>query len=134
MDDGWRGGLPVRGASILLCEAICGAGSPLFYSLPPASDAQYLGAEGTTTLLHRDVYSSYSWSTNLLGRKRWTLFPPSHASFLRRHPDDPRSQLVPDVRDIDERVFLHWRRAKEAMVEVVQEEGETIFVPSGWYR
>lgn len=36
----------------------------------------YLGPEGTFTPLHADVYNSYSWSTNLCGRKKWWLFPP----------------------------------------------------------
>lgn len=36
----------------------------------------YLGPAGTYTPLHRDVYSSYSWSANIAGRKLWWLFPP----------------------------------------------------------
>lgn len=35
----------------------------------------YLGPAGTYTPLHRDVYSSYSWSANIAGRKIWWLFP-----------------------------------------------------------
>lgn len=37
----------------------------------------YLGPQGTFTPLHRDVYCSYSWSANVLGRKIWWLFPPT---------------------------------------------------------
>jgi hypothetical protein len=36
----------------------------------------YLGPAGTFTPLHRDVYASYSWSANIVGRKIWWLFPP----------------------------------------------------------
>lgn len=36
----------------------------------------YLGPRGTFTPLHRDVYASYSWSANIVGRKMWWLFPP----------------------------------------------------------
>ena len=80
------------------------------------------------------MYSSNSFSTNLLGRKLWILFPPSHTHLLRRFPDELRSELIPDVRQVDENKFRGWTKAREARVEVVQEEGETIFVPSGWYR
>ncbi|KAL7409999.1 hypothetical protein BDY24DRAFT_418319 [Mrakia frigida] len=94
----------------------------------------YLGSPNTTTHLHRDVYSSNSFSTNLLGRKRWTLFPPSHSHLLRRFPDLPRSQLISDVREVDKSVFRGWEEARKKAVVVIQEEGETIFVPGGWYH
>jgi hypothetical protein len=32
--------------------------------------------------LHRDVYCSYSWSANVLGRKIWWLFPPTQLNGL----------------------------------------------------
>lgn len=44
----------------------------------------YAGTAGSSTPLHRDVYTSYSWSTNVVGRKRWSLFPPQVAACLRR--------------------------------------------------
>lgn len=52
-----------------------------YYLSPPPplqSDYRftYLGPSQTFTPLHRDVYASYSWSTNILGRKRWWLIPP----------------------------------------------------------
>ena len=31
----------------------------------------YIGKKGTFTPLHKDVFRSYSWSTNIAGRKRW---------------------------------------------------------------
>ena len=36
----------------------------------------YMGAAGTWTPMHHDVLNSYSWSVNLVGRKRWIFFPP----------------------------------------------------------
>ena len=36
----------------------------------------YIGPQGTWTPLHTDVYCSYSWSANIVGRKRWWIFPP----------------------------------------------------------
>lgn len=33
----------------------------------------YMGVAGTSTLLHADVFRSYSWSVNLCGKKKWYL-------------------------------------------------------------
>ncbi|BEI89300.1 uncharacterized protein CcaverHIS019_0206620 [Cutaneotrichosporon cavernicola] len=75
----------------------------------------YTGPAGTFTPLHRDVYGSYSWSANIVGRKLWWLFPPG------TEPRDKHGELLFDVRD-----------AKA--LKVLQEEGEVIFVPSGWHH
>jgi len=42
----------------------------------------YLGPKGTATRLHADVLLSYSWSSNVVGRKRWFLVPPQHTNLL----------------------------------------------------
>lgn len=89
----------------------------------------YMGARGTWTALHADVFRSYSWSTNICGRKRWILFPPEQESLLRettgrRHAFDYRV----DVEDTE-----RFPRINEARpLIVVQLPGETIFVPSDW--
>jgi hypothetical protein len=53
----------------------------------------YMGPNHTWTPLHRDVYKSYSWSTNICGKKRWLMYPPtvSHQLF------DATNHLVYDV-------------------------------------
>ena len=58
----------------------------------------YLGVQGTSTPFHKDVYDSYSWSTNVVGRKLWTFWAPD---------DETR---------------------KQPGIELVQEAGETVFV------
>ena len=58
----------------------------------------YLGIQGTSTPFHKDVYDSYSWSTNVVGRKLWTFWTPGDEA--RRQPG----------------------------VALVQETGETVFV------
>lgn len=108
-----------------------------------------MGKEGTYTGLHADVYRSYSWSTNVLGRKRWYLFPPAVTPYLRE--DERRtSEVVPDVREVDENKFPNFAKAWKEVLIVEQEEGQTFFVyvfpvsiieraepetrPSGWYH
>lgn len=58
----------------------------------------YLGIQGTSTPFHKDVYDSYSWSTNVVGRKLWTFWAPG---------DEYEKRLG---------------------IELVQEAGETVFV------
>lgn len=84
----------------------------------------YFGIQGTSTPFHKDVYDSYSWSTNVVGRKLWTFW-------------------APDDKD-----------GRQPGIEVIQEAGETVFVyvaslsssqnllpelncfpsPSGWFH
>ncbi|EKC98209.1 jumonji domain containing 4 [Trichosporon asahii var. asahii CBS 8904] len=80
----------------------------------------YLGPGGTFTPLHRDVYGSYSWSANVVGRKVWWLFPPGTETQLQEG-----SGLMFDVRGTEK---------EQLGVKIVQEEGEVIFVPSGWHH
>lgn len=86
----------------------------------------YVGATGTFTPLHRDVYTSYSWSTNVCGRKRWWLFPPTQTALLLRKGGEAHLEVAYDVRDVDQDAFPHFAQARPLVVD--QEEGETIFV------
>jgi hypothetical protein len=88
----------------------------------------YLGPAGSTTLLHTDVLGSYSWSSNIVGRKRWVFFPPDQQPLLL----DQHGRMVEDVRTVDPVRFPHFHTA--VRLELVQEGGETVFVPSGWYH
>ena len=58
----------------------------------------YVGIQGTSTPFHKDVYDSYSWSTNVAGRKLWTFWTPD---------DEAR---------------------KQPGIELIQEAGDTVFV------
>ncbi|KAI8058144.1 hypothetical protein BDF22DRAFT_602600, partial [Syncephalis plumigaleata] len=88
----------------------------------------YMGGNGTWTPLHTDVFQSFSWSANICGRKRWTLFPPTE----KRHLMDQHEQLVPDIRCVDTRRFPTFKQARS--IVFIQEPGETFFVPTGWYH
>ncbi|PWZ02669.1 Clavaminate synthase-like protein [Testicularia cyperi] len=103
----------------------------------------YAGMAGTKTLLHRDVYTSYSWSTNVVGRKIWHLFPPRVIRHLRRFPQVETSELVPDIdtlqqilkaRKNGDRSYPELELAWSHVQRVVQPPHTTIFVPSNWYH
>lgn len=65
----------------------------------------YLGPSGTFTPLHRDVYASYSWSANVVGRKVWWLFPPDTVPALQ----GTEGEVGFDVRDIKDAEVLSIR-------------------------
>lgn len=96
-----------------------------YYSAETDDDFRfvYVGAKGTFTPLHRDVYTSYSWSTNVCGRKRWWLFPPDQTTYLHA----PGRNVVPyDVRSADASKFPNLCKACPLVIE--QGDGETLFV------
>ncbi|GJN88825.1 hypothetical protein Rhopal_001796-T1 [Rhodotorula paludigena] len=94
---------------------------------------EYAGGGDTFTPLHRDVYCSYSISTQIYGSKRWYLFPPSCTPALRallveaeRSDTCVNCDEWPDDRQDDFR--------RQGMMVVEQNAGETIFIPSGYYH
>jgi hypothetical protein len=121
----------------------------------------YIGPSGTYTPLHRDVYSSYSWSCNILGRKVWWLFPPDRVEHLLTN-----GEPIFDVREVDDEgggikvvqevcpLFLlcapplprilssslgtclqtFYRHAVFGDMVADEQEGEVIWVPCGWYH
>lgn len=97
-----------------------------YYSSHTSDDFRfvYVGAQGTFTPLHRDVYTSYSWSTNICGRKRWWLFPPEQTPFLMSKMRSGENAF--DVRYVDESEFPNFGKARAIVLE--QKSGETIFV------
>mmetsp|Transcript_31347 Transcript_31347/g.66246 ORF Transcript_31347/g.66246 Transcript_31347/m.66246 type:complete len:607 (+) Transcript_31347:196-2016(+) len=73
----------------------------------------YWGPSGSATTLHSDVLHSYSWSYNVVGMKKWIF----HIPELQRDngDDDGRGE--------------HYNSKQ---FEVIQNTGETIFVPATW--
>ena len=65
----------------------------------------YVGPAGTSTPVHADVVASFSWSANVVGRKLWRLQRPDSRHAFQ---DDP------------------------ALLTILQEAGDLVFVPSEW--
>lgn len=85
----------------------------------------YAGIEGTWTPLHRDVFATFSWSLNVRGRKLWYFFSDvsqAHAEAVLFHT--PAAVLPVDMRVMSE----------VELFSFYQEEGDLVFVPSGWYH
>jgi hypothetical protein len=95
----------------------------------------YLGPKGTSTVLHADVLRSFSWSTNVCGRKRWYLVPPEYTYLLYDcFGKKLASHLHVDICNGMDAFFPGLPEAREYAIVIVQEAGETIFVPSKWYH
>ncbi|XP_076397059.1 jumonji domain containing 4 [Megachile rotundata] len=93
----------------------------------------YMGPKGTWTPLHADVFGSYSWSANIVGKKRWLLFPPGQEDFLR----DIHGELIYDATSEELNDYSKYKAYdKRALkyIDVIQTEGEIMFVPSGWHH
>lgn len=93
----------------------------------------YAGPAFSWTPLHRDVFKSYSWSSNVTGIKLWFLFSPEASTGLwnTRH-DSVVYNVLQD--DVDATEFPGFRGAFSQVLRVIQHPGETVFVPSGWYH
>uniref|UniRef100_A0A1B6KL98 2-oxoglutarate and iron-dependent oxygenase JMJD4 n=1 Tax=Graphocephala atropunctata TaxID=36148 RepID=A0A1B6KL98_9HEMI len=92
----------------------------------------YMGPKGSWTPFHADVFSSFSWSVNLCGQKRWLLYPPGQEKNLT----DKHNNLAYDVEDPslnDKDKFENYDKVGTRL-EIIQNPGEAIFVPSGWHH
>lgn len=90
----------------------------------------YMGAKGSWTPLHADVFRSYSWSANVCGKKKWLFLPPSQCHLVF---DRGFKSCVYDIfDDASETNFPGFKKA--LWLECSQEQNEIIFVPSGWYH
>ncbi|XP_067934805.1 2-oxoglutarate and iron-dependent oxygenase JMJD4-like [Watersipora subatra] len=88
----------------------------------------YMGPKGSWTPFHADVLRSYSWSANVCGKKRWILYPSGGEDKLK----DKLGNLPFDV-STEQYASVAHHLYKQRM-EVVQEAGEAIFIPSGWHH
>ncbi|XP_034825938.1 2-oxoglutarate and iron-dependent oxygenase JMJD4 homolog [Maniola hyperantus] len=82
----------------------------------------YIGPKDTWTPLHADVYSSYSWSVNVIGRKKWIMLPPGEEVKLRDAFGNLPLLFDPKI------------HKNVKYFEIIQERGDGIFVPSGWHH
>ncbi|KAM4860517.1 2-oxoglutarate and iron-dependent oxygenase JMJD4 isoform 2-T2 [Thomomys bottae] len=72
------------------------------------------------------------WSVNICGRKKWLLFPPGQEEALRNcHGSLPYDVTASSL--LDARLYPGLQHSSPPL-EVIQEAGEMLFVPSGWHH
>ncbi|KZS11416.1 putative JmjC domain-containing protein 4 [Daphnia magna] len=86
----------------------------------------YIGPKGSWTPLHADVYGSFSWSANVVGKKRWIFLPPGEEVILKSLLGI--TSLPRDLEQIDISAI------GVTYYDIVQSAGEVVFVPSGWHH
>ena len=84
----------------------------------------YMGPKGTCTPFHKDVYSSYSWSANIIGEKEWILVHPEKENLVRQNNKLPYD-INPLLQDRDFAMQVN-------PLKVIQRTGQVMFVPSDW--
>ncbi|XP_059612756.1 2-oxoglutarate and iron-dependent oxygenase JMJD4 homolog [Phlebotomus argentipes] len=84
----------------------------------------YMGPKGTWTSFHCDVFSSFSWSTNIVGQKQWIFLPPGEEEKLKDKLGNLPFTISTDK--LEENGVKHF--------VVRQNPGEAIFVPTGWFH
>mmetsp|Transcript_27228 Transcript_27228/g.59176 ORF Transcript_27228/g.59176 Transcript_27228/m.59176 type:complete len:742 (-) Transcript_27228:166-2391(-) len=95
-----------------------------------------VGGRRTGSNMHLDPKWSSAWNTILCGRKRWVMFP-------RDTPGNDIGALAGDAYKsgnpqaywwLDHYPRLREMGSKLGMVDIIQEPGDTIFVPAGWWH
>ena len=90
----------------------------------PGLRSLYLGGPGSGTSLHVDILHTCAFNTLIFGSKQWFFCPPSSPlSLLGSEPDLFHPAVTDQLRLRGVRIFTH-----------VQQPGETLFVPSGWWH
>lgn len=70
------------------------------------------------------MFSSFSWSTNIFGTKKWILIQPNE-----------EKKLLDNFNNLPFSITEEVLRDKDCIyVCLIQNTGDTIFVPSGWYH
>ncbi len=99
-----------------------------------------VGGARTGTNLHVDPNCTSAWNSLLCGRKRWALFPPVDSQGMVDmgvEQDGARVKRTPPClwwEEVYPTIVANGSAEKYGMIECIQEPGDTIFVPEGWWH
>ncbi len=90
----------------------------------------FFGCKGSVTQMHFDIDMSHVLHTPILGKKTVYLFPYEQGKNLHRYPFTCRSYV-----DVERPDFEQYPGLKDAQgYEVELEQGETLYIPSGYWH
>ncbi|MDP9649650.1 cupin-like domain-containing protein [Paraburkholderia caledonica] len=84
----------------------------------------FAGPAGSGTALHADRFGTSAWNAVITGRKRWRFFSPDQVRLLYGGQVD---SFAPDL-------VAYPLFARACAIECVQEPGDLVFTPSGWWH
>jgi histone arginine demethylase JMJD6 len=96
-----------------------------------------IGPERSGSTVHIDPLGTSAWNTVIKGRKLWVLFPPNTSKtiakgldvILKNEDDEAINYFVDLLPRIKEKYA-----SKIRIFQFIQEPGETVFVPGGWWH
>jgi len=95
----------------------------------------FLSPRGAVTRLHYDNGGAHGWLSQVRGRKLFVLFPPEDTALLHPFEGDEGRPSGSWLDPLAEDVYERWPDCEgTAPSAVVVEEGETIFIPQGWWH
>lgn len=93
-----------------------------------------VGGPRSGSNVHQDPKWSSAWNTLLTGRKKWVMFPPSVAKESIGAFSDYKSGGPPAYWWLDTYPRLRAQGEMLGLRECIQEPGDTVFIPSGWWH
>ncbi|WP_181427866.1 cupin-like domain-containing protein [Pseudomonas mosselii] len=84
----------------------------------------FIGPTGSGTHLHVDVLDTSAWNVVITGRKRWRFYSPEQKALMYQ---GGVNTFEPDLTACP-------RFAQAQAIECVQEPGDLVFTPSGWWH
>lgn len=104
-----------------------------------------VGPERSGTCVHIDPLATSAWNTLIVGKKRWVLFPPhvpksvvKGKGLIKKHEDDEAVHyftfILPRIRKAAVSCGGTGKYENFECYEFTQFEGETVFIPNGWWH
>ena len=106
---------------------------PSFRHYFPVYRYMVVGGKRTGAKVHVDPKYTSAFNTLLSGRKRWVLFPPSTPEEVLQISKDGEAAAVWWI-DILPKLRLLSQSGELSLFECIQQPGDTIWVPSGWWH
>ncbi len=95
--------------------------------------AVFIGTKGSGfRQLHWDYSYLHVFISQVCGGKDAILFSPRDTPYLYPNPEYENKSMIPDPFDVDTRAFPEFSHATPTRVTIG--EGETLFLPAGWWH
>jgi hypothetical protein len=97
------------------------------------------GGARSGTVMHTDPHATSAWNTLLCGKKRWILIPPTDDAAALAAIGIGRSYEAKYApcqwwADVYPALVASGEARRLGAIEFVQEAGDTVYVPSGWWH